>query len=64
MKKTAGEKIMLAAQILLLAAAIVIWSIVGIRAWNEAHRELVIGVDYYPMANQHIEWTYALKPGE
>lgn len=44
-----------------LIANLIIW---GMVIYKEATKpELICGVDYFPMANQHIEWTYAGKGG-
>ena len=59
MKRSAGSWIRQMLIILLLAANACVW---GKAIILEARKpEPVMGVDYYPMANQHIEWTYAGK---
>lgn len=44
-----------------IIANLMIW---GAVIWKEVTKpEPVMGVDYFPMANQHIEWTWAGKGG-
>lgn len=56
MKESRGEKIRRALIIILIGVNLGIWG-AGIQRRIETQRELKIGVDYFPMANQHIEWN-------
>lgn len=58
---TIGERIRSILIIIALIANVIIWGLVIYKELTKP--ELVCGVDYFPMTNQHIEWTWAGKGG-
>lgn len=57
-----GEKIRRAATIILAIVAAIVWGMVICQKIEDGKKEPILGVDYFPMANQHIEWYYPGKP--
>jgi hypothetical protein len=60
--RTAGRKVLIIAAVILATAA----AAAGIRALDEHLNKIAwekAADVVYPMANQHIEWTYAGKDG-
>lgn len=58
---TIGEWIRSILIVIALIANLIIWGMVIYKELTKP--ELVCGADYFPMANQHIEWNYAMKGG-
>lgn len=58
---TIGERIRSILIIIALIANLIIWGMVIYKELTKP--ELICGVDYFPMTNQHIEWTWAGKGG-
>ena len=60
-KYSTGAKIRQGLILIALAANVAIW---GTVIYREATKPApVCGIDYYPMANQRIEWTWAGREG-